>query len=249
MIQTVFNRYERKFLMTDSVYQALRLRLAPYMQVDDYGLTTISNIYYDTPDRHFLNRSIEKPAYKEKLRLRSYGVPDMDSTVFLEIKKKYKGIVNKRRIALPLREAYDYIEKGDRPNLPDCQILREFDYFLSRWPMEKGVYVAYDRIALFGKEDPSFRVTFDTNIRSRKKGMALENGDMGELLLPEGWHLMESKILGATPLWFSHILSELEIRPVSFSKVGNILLKDRGMLYLPSLPGSENEKRSRRIGA
>ena len=210
MPQPVFNRYEKKYLMPETVYQELRGRLSPYMQVDSYGLHTICNIYYDTTDDLLIRRSIDNPIYKEKLRLRSYGIPAMDSKVFLEIKKKYQKVVNKRRVQLTLREAYDYVERGIRPQ-GDSQILREIDFFLSRYPLERGLYLAYDRVALFGKENPDFRVTFDQNIRSRRTRMGLENGDAGEKLLPRGWYLMESKVMGATPLWFTRILSELSL--------------------------------------
>ena len=221
MAQTVFNRYEKKYLMPEAVYLALRKQLAPRMQVDQYGLHTICNIYYDTPNYDLIRRSIEKPVYKEKLRLRSYGIPDLDTTVFLEIKKKYNGIVNKRRIPLSLQQAYDYVEHGIRPE-QDSQILQEIDFFLKRYPLQRGVYLAYDRIAMFQKDNPDFRITFDQHIRSRRADMGLEKGDSGSLLLPEGCYLMESKIMGATPLWFARILSELDIYPVSFSKYGNI---------------------------
>ena len=221
MAQTVFNRYEKKYLMPEAVYLALRERLTPRMQVDEYGLHTICNIYYDTPDDDLIRRSIEKPVYKEKLRLRSYGIPDLETTVFLEIKKKYNKIVNKRRIPLTLQQAYDYVEHGIRPE-QDSQILREIDFFLERYPLQRSVYLAYDRIAMVQKDNPDFRITFDQHIRSRQVDMGLEKGDSGKLLLPEGCYLMESKIMGATPLWFAQILSELDIYPVSFSKYGNI---------------------------
>ena len=221
MAQTVFNRCEKKYLMPEPVYRELRRRLRPYMQEDQYGLHTICNIYYDTPGFDLIRRSIEKPVYKEKLRLRSYGIPTMESTVYLEIKKKYNKVVNKRRIPLKLRDAYNYVERGIRPDR-DCQILREIDFFLQRYPLHRGVYLAYDRIALFETANPDFRVTFDQNIRSRSVDMGLEKGDSGTLLLPKGYYLMESKIMGATPLWFTRILSELKIYPVSFSKYGNI---------------------------
>ena len=227
MAQTVFNRYEKKYLMPESVYHELRYRLEPYMKEDQYGLHTICNIYYDTPDDYLIRRSIEKPVYKEKLRLRSYGVPTLESQVFLEINKKYKKVVNKRRIQLTLQEAYDYVEHGIRPD-KDNQILHEIDFFLQRYPLERGLYLAYDRIALFGKEDASFRLTFDQKIRSRRTFMGMENGSYGKLLLPEGYYLMESKIMGTTPLWFAEILSDLSIYSVSFSKYGNIYKKEHG---------------------
>lgn len=234
MAQAVFNRYEKKYLMPEAIYHQLRARLRAHMQEDEYGLHTICNIYYDTPDFDLIRRSIEQPVYKEKLRLRSYGVPTPDSKVFLEIKKKYQKIVNKRRIQLTLQEAYDYLEKGIRPE-KDSQILREIDFFLQRYPLQRGLYLAYDRIALFDREDHEFRVTFDQNIRSRSSGMGLECGDRGDLLLPQGYYLMESKVLGATPLWFTEILSALSIYPVSFSKYGNIYKKSRDAFSLEEM--------------
>lgn len=226
MSQTVFNRYEKKYLIPEPIYLELRHRLAEHMTEDSYGLHTICNIYYDTPDDLLIRRSIERPKYKEKLRLRSYGVPNLESTVFLEIKKKHQKIVNKRRIELTLGEAYDYIEQGIRPK-KDCQILKEIDFFLERYPLRQSIYIAYDRIALFGKEDPEFRITFDRKIRYRRINVGPENGDFGKLLLPEGWYLMESKIQNATPMWFAKLLAELNIYATSFSKYGNIYKKER----------------------
>lgn len=240
MAQAVFNRYEKKYLMPETVYRELRQHLSSYMQEDTYGLHTICNIYYDTPDFCLIRRSIEKPQYKEKLRLRSYGIPGMESMVFLEIKKKYKKVVNKRRIQLTLQEAYDYVEHGIHP-AADSQILREIDFFLKRYPLERGIYLAYDRIALLGREDKEFRVTFDQNIRSRHQFMGLENGDFGEPLLPKGYYLMESKVMGATPLWFTEILSDLCIYPVSFSKYGNIYKKEHGAFHFEEMMVHRNE--------
>lgn len=240
MAQTVFNRYEKKYIMPEEIYEELRYRLKPYMEEDKYGLHTICNIYYDTPDALLIRRSIEKPKYKEKLRLRSYGIPNLESKVFLEIKKKYRKVVNKRRIELTLQEAYDYVERGIHPNM-EGQIVNEIDFFLKRYPLEKSLYLAYDRIALFGKEDSQFRITFDENIRSRRKFMGLENGDKGELLLPKGYYLMESKIMGTTPLWFTEILSELDIYPTSFSKYGNIYKKEMGEFHFEEMMIHRNE--------
>ncbi len=227
MAKTVFNRYEKKYLIPEQVYLELRDRLAGYMKEDEYGQYTICNIYYDTADDLLIRRSIEKPKYKEKLRLRSYGVPTLDSKVFLEIKKKYKKIVNKRRIQLPLRDAYAYLEDGIRPDM-DSQILREIDFFLDRYSLKPRLYLAYDRIALSGREDAEFRVTFDRRIRSRRVNTGLEQGDAGTLLLPGNWYIMESKIQGAAPLWFSGLLADMKIYTTSFSKYGNIYKKEHG---------------------
>ena len=228
MSQLVFNRYEKKYLMPGPVYDELWERLQEHMVVDQYGLSTICNIYYDTKDDLLIRRSIEHPKYKEKLRLRSYGVPKKNSKVFLEIKKKYDRIVNKRRIELPLGAAYDYLNLGIRPE-NECQILKEIDFFLKRYQLEPRLYLAYDRVALYGKEDPEFRLTFDSRIRSRRMSVGLEYGDFGTLLLPDSWYLMESKIQNAAPKWFSDLLTELRIYSTSFSKYGNIYKREHGV--------------------
>ncbi len=217
----IFERVEKKYLLTVMKYELLRERLLPYMEMDQYGLHTICNIYYDTEDYELVRTSIEGPVYKEKLRLRSYGVPDNDSPVFLEIKKKYKGIVYKRRVSMTLEESVRYLNHGIKP-ASDSQILREIDYFLRFHKPIPKVYLAYDRIALFGKEDSEIRITFDQNIRSRMTELDLSEGDSGKYLLHKGDVLMEIKVPYAYPLWLAGVLSDLEIYPVSFSKYGNV---------------------------
>ena len=217
----VFERIEKKYMLTREKYNRLLEELEAYMSLDSYGKHTIGNIYYDTDTYELIRYSIEKPVYKEKLRLRSYGVPNAEDKVFLEIKKKYNGIVYKRRISLTLNEAEDYLNKGIRPN-KESQILREIDYFISYYNPKSKLYLAYDRMAYFGKEDPEVRITFDHNIRSREYDLSLAKGDYGTLLLEDCKYLMEIKVPGAMPVWLSEILSNLEIYPSSFSKYGNI---------------------------
>lgn len=218
-----FERIETKYLMGEETYQKLRTALEPYMQVDEYGLHTICNIYYDTPDFDLIRTSLDKPVYKEKLRLRSYGVPKKpDSPVFVEIKKKYDSVVYKRRIQLQKKEADAYLNHGILPE-KDSQILHEITYFQNHYHTAPKLFLAYDRIAMFGREDHDFRLTFDQNIRSREDHLDLAAGDQGTLLFGDRkMYLLEVKINGAMPLWLAHILSDLEIKPVSFSKYGSI---------------------------
>lgn len=224
MVQNVFQRVEKKYVLTEKQYHQIMVALKPYMNVDEYGLHTIGNIYYDTKEDTLIRNSIEKPPYKEKLRLRSYGVPSLSDVVFLEIKKKVQGIVNKRRISLPLIEAYQYVETG-KLFYPRTQIHREIDTFMKRYSLTPKVYIAYDRIALYAKVNSEFRVTFDQKIRSRTENLFLESGCWGDLLLGHGERIMEVKVMGAMPLWFVHILSELEIYSSSFSKYGSVYTK------------------------
>ena len=223
-IQKVFNRYEKKFLLDEDTYIRFKEELDAYMTEDDYGLHTIRNIYYDTPTDELIRTSIEGPKYKEKFRIRCYGNPTYDSMCFLEIKKKYKGLVNKRRVAIPMEEAEKYLISGTLPTNPN-QIFKEIDYFFSRYTLEPKRYIAYDRLAMFGKEDKEFRVTFDINIRSRNSNLTLYSDSENDYLLKPGQRLMEVKISDAMPLWFARLLSKYQIYPTSFSKYGNFYKK------------------------
>jgi hypothetical protein len=223
----VFSRYEKKYLLTEEQYRWMLEHIGENMEADKFNtdgqLYNIANIYYDTPDDALIRASIEKPVYKEKLRLRSYGVPGMEDKVFLEIKKKYKGLVNKRRTTLRLFEAYELIEQGidpgDQPYV-NRQVLEEIKYFLKMYNLSPKVYLTYDRQAFFSKTDRDFRITFDTNIKTRRYDVGLEKGSMGELLIDNAFWLMEVKSSEAVPLWFTELLSEKELFAASFSKYG-----------------------------
>lgn len=217
----VFQRIEKKYHLSGEKYWALIQALKPYMQMDEYARHTICNIYYDTPNYDLIRHSIEKPSYKEKLRLRSYGVPGPQDTVYIEIKKKWQRTVYKRRTAMALNQAEAWLNHGLRPNL-DSQILREIDYFLNFYRPVPALFLAYDRIACYGIQNHELRMTFDANIRSRETNLSLAAGDSGAALLASDEILMEIKLPDAMPLWLSGILSEHEIYPTSFSKYGNI---------------------------
>lgn len=234
MAGDVFQRVEKKYRLTSAQYEAFCAHMAPYMEEDVYGLHTISNIYYDTKQYDLIRTSIEKPRYKEKLRLRGYRTPGLDSMVFLEIKKKYAGMVYKRRVSMTLQEAYDYLDNKKRPSIRG-QIMNEIDYFISYYQPVPKLYLAYDRVAYFGKEDPELRITIDRNIRSRETQLRLEKGDAGELLLDADQYLVEIKVPTAMPLWMVRSLSELRIYPVSFSKYGSVYQQhfaENGIGYL-----------------
>lgn len=294
--QGVFKRYEKKYLLDECAYRLLSKRLSDLVEVDQYGETTICNLYYDTPDHQLIRTSLEKPVYKEKLRLRSYGIAQADTITFLELKKKFKGIVYKRRTAMPLYEAMAFLQSGSerRPaataglaltqnapgqslaarqdnssgqahpaaqNLssaqtassiltasaahretfmrsvsaprsapasqrkPSCQIEKEIDWFVHFYPhLRPAMFLSYDRIATYGKEDPSLRITFDRHITWREESLDLSRGVFGYRLLAPGQRLMEIKVSGSMPLWLSHLLDECEIYPTSFSKYGHAYL-------------------------
>lgn len=218
MAQLTFERVEKKYLVTPAQLTVLWDILERYMEVDGYGRHTICNIYYDTGDYRLIRTSLDKPLYKEKLRLRSYGVPGADDQVFVELKKKYDGVVYKRRAALPLDTATAWLD--GRIRIPQNQILREIDYFMEYYRPQPRVFLAYDRVALFGREDEALRLTLDGNIRWRTTRLDLAAGDEGSPLSVQGLYLMEIKLPGVMPLWLAHTLAELGISPVSFSKYG-----------------------------
>ncbi|HOO80339.1 MAG TPA: polyphosphate polymerase domain-containing protein [Lachnospiraceae bacterium] len=218
----IFKRVEKKYILSASQYQTLMQRIGSKVTADGYGLHTICNIYYDSEHNDLIRRSIEKPVYKEKLRLRSYGIPTEGMDVFLELKKKWKGTVYKRRVELPLHVAEEYMENDRYPVVYDCQILREIDYMIHYYRLQPHLYLAYDRQAFYVTDNPEIRFTIDRRIRSRKNQLKLSLQDKGELLFDENAMLMEIKAPGALPEWFVKSLSELAIYPCSFSKYGRI---------------------------
>ena len=219
MAQEVFKRYEKKYLLTLAQYQGLKWELVKRMSADCYGKHTISNIYFDTRDFELIRHSAEKPDYKEKVRLRAYGKPEEGSTVYAELKKKYDGIVYKRRMPLIMTEARKYLYYGIYPN-EDSQIFKEINYVMGLYDLKPMAFVAYDRTAFFGNENRELRVTFDRNIRCRSEELDLVKGDFGTCILNENQVLMEVKIPGAMPVWMSCMFSQLGIYPASFSKYG-----------------------------
>jgi len=221
--QEVFQRYEKKYMITVKQLNILLSNLKKYMTADQYGKHTICNIYFDTENYELIRTSIEKPVYKEKVRLRSYGIPGENDIVYLELKKKFDGIVYKRRIPIKLNDAKSYLHYGKKPKAEETQerqITNELDYTIQKYNLEPAVYLSYERVALYGNEDENLRVTFDYNICGRDTMLSLEQGNYGTLLLNEEKALMEVKIPGAMPLWMSHMFSELKIFPISYSKYG-----------------------------
>ena len=214
-----FARVERKYFIDELTRKRLLQRTRGMLLPDAYGKSTVCSLYLDTPDHLIIRNSLDARSYKEKLRLRSYGTPKADTPVFLELKKKVQGVVYKRRVSLPLREAEAYLDRK-RPPLTG-QIWREIDYAMQFyfWP-GPAMVIACEREAYTWAEDPTFRVTFDDSIRARSNALCLEAGSSGEMLLPQGLSLMELKSSGAMPVAFAKIINELGLLPTSFSKYG-----------------------------
>ncbi|WP_125116530.1 polyphosphate polymerase domain-containing protein [Agathobaculum sp. Marseille-P7918] len=235
--QTTFERYEIKYLLTAQQKQALLRAMQEHMQLDRFGRSTIRNIYYDTDTFRLIRRSLEKPTYKEKLRIRSYRQARPGDPVFVELKKKFQSVVYKRRLVLPEAQAMDSFRTGSA--LPvQSQIANEIEYFRAYYrTLRPAVFLSYEREAFYALDGSDFRVTFDENILYRCRDFSLGSPVYGTSLLACGQTLMEIKTSGGMPLWMTHTLTEHGVFHTSFSKYGaayqNMLDTDfsGGLLY------------------
>ncbi len=219
--QSIFKRYEKKYLMSQSQYNALMNLIAPRLERDIFYDSNICSIYYDTPDYRLIRASIEKPVFKEKLRLRTYGVPGSgDHMAFVELKKKIDRVVYKRRYGAKLDQAAAWLAGAEAPPV-STQITREIDWFRQYYGgLQPSIMVSYRRLAYRGIEDPMLRVTFDSDVTWRDYDLDLKRGIYGETLLGPGQVLMEVKFSQALPLWLARALDSLGIRSAGFSKCG-----------------------------
>lgn len=223
--QNVFKRYEMKYLLTKGQKEKVLEAMKPFMEQDSFGHSIIRNIYFDTDSYRLIRNSLEKPLYKEKLRLRSYRQVGPEDKVFIEIKKKYDDVVYKRRITVPEQTAMEYLTGHGR--LPEhSQIGEEIDYFLDFYsrPAPK-IFISYERDAYFSKNTKDFRVTFDENILWRETDLSLEKGIYGTPVLEPGQTLMEIKTSQSIPLWMAQVLSAERIYRTGFSKYGSAYMK------------------------
>ena len=226
--ENTFCRREKKLLVDSQLIPVLKQEFLRYMRPDKHnkdGLPyVISNLYFDNDCDDSIRHSISKPSFKEKLRLRVYGLsPAKDSEAFIELKKKLNRVGTKRRAVLTLGQAEDYIATGRHPDglsYLDEQVLREIDYYLSVTHAAPKVYISYQRNAYFGMEDSSLRITIDQDILTRRDNLVLDDGRYGTPLLPEGKTLLEIKFTGALPMWMANLMSQYHLTFGSFSKYG-----------------------------
>lgn len=229
MAISTFERYEMKFQVPKDKKEVLEKIIRQYMVEDKYCKNgekyLIRNIYYDTDDNTLIHFSTTKPIiHKEKLRARKYGTfNDGKDEVFLEIKKKTKGIVSKRRVKLTSKELDLLINEKiipEKEKYIDQQVLKEILYMITIYDLKPAVFISYERLAFFDKNDPTFRITFDDCINTRRYNIDFENDEKGVEILPSDTYLMEVKIVNGIPMWFARALSELQIYTSSFSKYG-----------------------------
>lgn len=229
MAINIIDRYEQKYFITNKQYDELISKIGNRLGKDKYFNERIYNVYFDNDNMDLVNRSMDKPIYKEKIRLRSYEVPNDDSIVFLEIKKKYKSNSNKRRIELRYSDALDYINGGIISN--NSQIMNEIDYCFKKYDLKPKINITYDRFAYYFKEDKDVRLTFDSNVRYSFDKLLLGDIEDSNILFDSGY-IMELKTLNGLPIWFMNVLDELSIYPVSYSKIGKIYTKIEGGVYV-----------------
>lgn len=215
-----FQRVEEKYLITKEQKGKLLSLIKDYICKDDYYISNIYNIYYDTDNNDLIINSLEKPIYKDKFRIRSYGEPKQDDYVFLEMKTKYKKIVGKRRIKVKLNEIDNILSSKDNNN----EILNEIKYYYNYYNLKKSIFIAYDRESFKGQND-DIRITFDNNLRSKRTNLEFNDKDTTKYF-NEDLYIMEIKTYYTFPLWLAKTLSNLEIYPTSFSKYGKIYEKE-----------------------
>ena len=215
MADFVFKRYELKYLLSFEQYLAVRAEIKKRLSPDKFGVNTVQSLYLDTDDYRLIRESVEKPVFKEKLRLRCYNLNDCDKDIFVEMKRKYDGVVYKRRIACKERDA-ENLQGG---KVLTSQIGRELKYFLNFYGgLSPKMLILCDREAFYG--DGDLRVTFDRNIRYRTTDLDFHTSLNGEDIIPKDQTLMELKTGTALPLWLCDLLCDNRIRKTSFSKYG-----------------------------
>ncbi len=226
--QSTFKRYETKYLLTKEQYNHILDYISDYVIADAYGKSTIANVYFDTPNYLLIRRSLEKPIYKEKLRIRTYGLKDEHKDVFIEIKKKFKSVVYKRRTKINYQNninlftankiSSSHITANESSNK---QILGEISYFIDFYKdLRPSMYLQYDREAFYAKDDENLRITFDSNILYRNYDFTFTSKSYGKNIISKDNILMEIKSSLAYPLWLVKVLSQEKVNKTSFSKYG-----------------------------
>ena len=232
--QQIFERYEIKYLLTMREKELILETMKPYMRLDNYGHSTIRNVYFDTDTFRIIRRSLENPVYKEKLSVRSYKATKEDDDVFVELKKKYQSVVYKRRLVLTELQVIECFQK-DLPLPVNSQIADEIEYFRNYYkPLYPKVFISYEREAYEMMDGSDFRVTFDENILYREDDFSFASEIYGMPILNEGVTLMEIKAPSAIPLWMSRQLTEMQLFKTSFSKYGlayQDIFKNGGLKY------------------
>lgn len=238
----VFERKEMKYRITAAQLAELLPVLQEHLVPADFADATVRSLYYDTPGDDLIARSIEGPLYKEKLRLRVYGDGyDPAMPAFVEIKKKFKGIVYKRRVMLSLAAAEAFLDGMPyeealaaypladkklaaqvRENAAkNKQIANEIAFFMQRYaPLQPSILTACSRCSLVDPDGGDLRITIDTQLCAKHRPTNIGDVDGAGALIGEGDAIMEIKSTFALPLWLTSALSSVGAYKQSFSKCG-----------------------------
>lgn len=222
----IFSRREQKYLITHQQYVQLVKKITPYMRHDKYGIEgkyTVTSLYFENPEQDIYFETKNKLKYRQKLRLRVYDTTDINGTAFFEVKQKHNRVVNKRRLVMPLAEAYRYLKNdGDKSlatyKTSNVQVLREIDHFRKFYNLHPEMIVSYDRHAFHGVSDAELRITFDLNLKCRNEDLALEHGPYGKQFIDKDLVVLEVKVNNSVPLWLTRYLQELNCEQRSASK-------------------------------
>lgn len=234
----------------------LRAAIEDHLESTEFGLSHVRSLYFDTPDFELIEHSLDKPLYKEKLRLRVYGeAADDDTQAFIEIKKKFEGIVFKRRVSMTLAAARAYL--AGEPYEQACaahpladalaaeqslsprsiQIAGEIDFFRERYGrLAPSMLVVCDRSAFADPLGSELRITFDADIVADPEAKGIRLTDGLKPLMEPGEVIMEIKNAGPLPQWLTEELSAARAYPQSFSKYGTAylsLLREQPLYTMP----------------
>ncbi len=216
-----FKRVEDKYIMTKKQAARFMELCSSHLKEDTYFRYTVRSVYFDSERSDLVIRSLMKPDYKMKLRLRSYCDPQGDTPVFLETKKEFEDIIYKRRIGLSYDEAIAYLDYGI-PHHVKNNTADEIDYLLNYYNLSEKVMIAYDRECYASKTEDDVRITFDSNVRYRIDGFSMVLDGSEKRLTDEDTVVMEVKAMDRYPLWLTKTLSAMKLYRGSFSKYGKI---------------------------
>lgn len=220
--QYTFERVEAKYILDRKTCRNVLKDISQHIVADVYPHSDITSIYFDSDDFRLIRHSLDKPDYKEKLRLRCYGEVNENSQVFMEIKKKYDGITYKRRQDMDYRQAMKYVVFDRMP--VDSQIMKEIDYCRngSDSQLNPKCLINYQRDSYACLDDENLRITFDYDIRFTLDDLVLTNRNYQGKLLDDDKVILEIKMLHNMPLWLSATLDRYQLYPASYSKYGTV---------------------------
>lgn len=232
----VFDRIEKKYLITKDEKKKLLKVIKQNMEKDNYHKSEVYNLYFDTDNYDLIVQSIDQPVFKHKLRARSYKGYDR---VFLEVKTKIRGRdLNpgyKRRVMIT-HDDFDQLVKGKKTveelaaqakeTPSDIQIAKEVDYLIKHFDLKPKIMTMYNRESYKGED--SLRITFDEDLKYRDKNLNLKQPKRGKIYFKDKRNIiMEIKAHGVLPLWLVEVLSANKLYPQQFSKVGKSYEKIR----------------------